>query len=117
MTVAPLNLCKAIEYEGGIGSLERGLNNIKKAILKEFPEYEIEIDAFRAGNHPECYSYVNIEINGTDEPTNELFDGYWNDIDVYPNGKFVSGQSAGIKQIREAILEDIRKHEQERFND
>jgi len=115
MAIAPLNLCKAIEYEGGIGSLERGLNNIKKAILKEFPEYEIEIDAYRA-NSPMCYSHVNIEINGTDEPTDELFDGYWNSIDVYPNGKFVSGQSAGIKNIKETILADIRKHEEERFD-
>jgi len=115
MSIASLNLCKAIEYEGGIGSLERGLNNIKKAILKEFPEYEIEIDAFRATS-PDCYSYVSIEINGTDEPTNELFDGYWNDIDVYPNGKWISGQSAGMKTIKEAILEEIRKHEEERFD-
>ena len=119
MTVtSSLNLSRDISYKNGIGSLERGLNNIKKAIEREYPEYEVSIDSFRSHGHPELTSWVEIEIEGSEEPSNELFDSYWSAVKVFPYDYWVSmNKTAGIAEIREAILEDIRKHEQERFED
>ena len=92
------------------------MNNIKKAIEREYPEYEVSIDSFRSHGHPELTSWVEIEIEGSEEPTNEWFSSFWSSIKVFPYGYWVSmNKTAGIKEIREAIMAEIAEHEAGRY--
>lgn len=113
-----INVDASVSFKNSLWSLKKGLSTLKKTIENKYPEYSVRIDTLSSNGTSETHSMAWLTIEGSDEPTNELFSRYTLDMDVTAGGWYVGDNPSGssMKEIKEAVLADIELHEQDRFD-